>query len=214
MRAHLKRFSTVVNVWLGFALRNARRFPMVKQLTRVVLLLMFFGITAIASRADSTNDFKVILNDPSCPTTAFCVDIGYTGTGTVTYTASDPLVFNAPAQAIPPDQTVACGSTIDPSIQCGVFTIPTGDPTTFLGVAFWGFTVSPDQGDLTVGLTGTDLLMLDLPSGYACDPPSACPNGIITLTPEPSTVLLLMSGLLGLAFLRKRFKPLLRAQAI
>lgn len=186
---------------------------MMKQLTRVVLLLMVFGVTAIASRADSTNDFKVILNDPTCPWNAFCVDIGSTGNSSVTYTASDPLVFNSPAQAIPVGQTVACGSTVDPSMQCGVFTIPTGDPTTFLGVAFWGFTVTPGE-DLTVGLTGTDLLTLDLPSGYACDPASACPDGMITLTPEPSTVLLLMSGLLGLALLRRRFKPLVPAQAV
>ena len=186
---------------------------MIKQLTRVILLLLLFGISAIAARADSSNDFRVILNDPSCPSTAFCVNIGVIANTSETYTASSPLVFDA-QEAIPPGQTVACGSTVDPSIQCGVFTIPTGDdPTTFLGVAFWGFTIAPNE-DLTIGVTGTDLLTLDMPAGYACDPVSACPNGVITLTPEPSALLLLMSGLLALAFFRKRFKPLETAQAV
>lgn len=175
-----------------------------KRLMCLAFFLVVAGISATAARADSTNDFRVILNDPSCPSTAFCVNIGSTGTGSETFTVSNPLVFYAPPQPIPAGQTAACGSTTDPSISCGLFTIPTTDPQTFLGVAFWGFTLGPNQ-DLTIGVTGTQLLSLNLPTGFQCDPVSACPNGIITLTPEPSTVLLLISGLLALAVSRRRF---------
>lgn len=191
-----------------------------KQLTRAGIFLMLLTSLAVVARADGTsatatssNDFKVILNDPSCPSDAFCVDIGYGGSTTVNYTVSNPLVINAPPQPIPQGQTAACGSTTDPSISCDVFAIPSGDPQTFLGVAFWGFSVSPDSPDLTVGVSGIQLLTLDLPAGYSCDPPSACPNGIITLTPEPSAAFLLMSGLLALAVFRKRFRAAVPAQA-
>lgn len=190
-----------------------------KQLIRTGVLLLFFMSLVAVVRADDTpatsTDFKVILNDPSCPSDAFCVDLGYQGDTSVTYTVSNPLVINAPAQPIPQGQTAACGSTTDPSISCSVFAIPTGDPQTFLGVAFWGFTVGPDQ-DLTVGVSGTQLLSLDLPSGYGCDTTSGsstCSNGVITLAPEPSTMLLLMSGLLALGFFRKRFKIVAPVQA-
>jgi len=182
-----------------------------KLITRALLLLMVFGVTAIAAHADSTNDFQVILNGPDpCPTTAFCVNIGANDNELQTYTESDPLVFYAPAQPIPPGNTVTCSlNGLAADVDCGPFLIPSSsDPQEFLGVAFWGFTLQPNE-DLTVGVIGSSLLTLDLPEGYSCDPISACPsNGTIVLTPEPSAVLLLVIGLLALAVFRKRFRAL------
>lgn len=57
-----------------------------KQLVRVALALLVLASFAAVAQADTTDttsstpgDFKVILNDPSCPSGTTCVDLGYDG---------------------------------------------------------------------------------------------------------------------------------------
>lgn len=182
---------------------------MATRVTFLALLLVVLGCAATSARADSTSDFRVILNDPSCPQGAYCAQLGYTGTAPVTYTESNPLVFYAPEPipVVPGGQTATCASDFftGEGSGCTVWAVPsTTDANTFLGVAFWG-TETVDVGSgFTIGVSGTSLSLL-LPANFECDD-QACPNGVITLTPEPSTIVLLAGGLLFLAFFRKRFR--------
>lgn len=173
-----------------------------KRLMCLALFLVVASISATAARADSTNDFRVILNDPSCPSGANCVDLGYNGSFNL-----NGIIFWSPTPSpVPEGQTAACGSNFfshcaDIVLPYPLFP-PDDNPLSLYGVAFWGGTITPGE-DLTIGVSGTSLSLL-LPANFECDN-NACPNGIITLTPEPSTVLLLISGLLALAVFRRRF---------
>jgi len=174
---------------------------MIKQITRVVLLLMVFGVTAIAAHADST-DFKVILNDPSCtPAGTTCVSLGYDGTQT-----TDAVLFLAPSPIqIPAGQTAACSTNIG---SCLVFFPGDGDGDAddyFYGVLFIGKITPGEDFDIGIydGLPGFSLV---LPNDFTCETASQCANGVInfTATPEPPTALLLVAGLMFVAILRRR----------
>ena len=178
---------------------------MMRQITRVVLLLMLFGVTAIASRADST-DFKVILNDPSCtPAGTTCVSLGYDGTHD-----TDAVLFLAPSPIqIPAGQTAACSTNIG---RCLVSRPGDGDGNSddyFYGVLFIGEITPGEDFDIGIydGLPGFSLL---LPKNFQCETESQCANGVINFasTPEPPTVLLLVAGLAFLVIIRRR-RPVL-----
>jgi hypothetical protein len=180
---------------------SVRRESLMKLLRFALFLFMFAGIAAVA-HADTTDgtsstpgDFKVILNDPSCPSGTTCVDLGYDGS-----TPLLGLLFLPPNPIqIPAGQTAACGTNFG---TC--FTLPgDGDGDSddyFLGVLFIG-TINPGQ-DLTIGLSGSvsDFSLL-LPQGFSC---ATCTNGLITFTPEPSAALLLLFGLAFLVIMRQK----------
>jgi hypothetical protein len=174
---------------------------MIKQLMRVILVLMLFGVTAVASRADSTSDFRVILNDPSCtPAGTTCVAIGYDGTS-----EADGVLFLAPSPIqIPAGQTAACSTDIG---SCYVFFPGDGDGNSddyFYGVLFIG-DITPGE-DFDIGVNGLSSFSLLLPANFQCETASQCANGVINLTatPEPPTILLLVLGLTFVAILRRR----------
>ncbi|MGA9882384.1 MAG: PEP-CTERM sorting domain-containing protein [Candidatus Acidiferrales bacterium] len=183
---------------------------MMKQVTRAgIFLLLFMSLAAIARADDAPatlNDFKVVLNDPSCPSGTICADIGYEGPSEYV-SILNPVIFVATSPVlIPAGQTAACSS--DFLSNCAVIFPGNGEgnPTDpfdyFYAVAYWGGTIS-QQEDLDVGVSGLSSLALDLPANFECDD-NACPNGVVTLTPEPPTVLLFVSGLLLLGFFRRR----------
>jgi len=174
---------------------------MMKQVTRVVLLLMIFGVTAIASRADSTSDFRVILNDPSCtPAGTTCVTVGYDGKND-----ADGVLFLAPSPIqIPAGQTAACSTNIG---SCFVFFPGDGDGNSddyFYGVLFIG-NITPGE-DFDIGINGLSNFSLLLPANFQCETASQCANGVINLTatPEPPTVLLFVVGFMFIAVVRRR----------
>lgn len=178
-----------------------------KHLARLGLAVLLLVTMACVARADSTsdtstapNDFKVILNDPSCSAGADCIQIGYTGQTDLT-----SLLFLAPNPIqIPAGQTAACGSNF--FSQCLVFFPGDGDGDAddfFYGILFFDGTITPGE-NLDIGVSGISDFSLVLPSGFECDN-NACPDGILTFsTPEPSTVLLLSAGLLLLGIIRRR----------
>ena len=178
-----------------------------KRVAQLACLLMIWGVVAVAAHADSTTagsstapDPKVILNDPSCPEGAYCVNLTFTGDGSTTYTQDDPLQFSAP-QPFPNGLSYTCGSD-SPDIMCQVIVSQT-PPVTFLGTYFWGMTLSPGQV-VTVGSQG-GYLQLDLPTDFACTD-GGCVNGVIELTPEPSTAILYFIGFaLLFAYTKRRF---------
>lgn len=182
-----------------------------KRVAQLICLLMVWGVVAVAAHADSTTtgssappDPKVILNDPSCPEGAYCVNLTYTGDGSATYTESDPLLFSTP-QPFPNGLSYTCGSD-SPNIACQPI-VSQQTPVTFLGVYFWGtgdgLTLTP-QEVVTVGVEG-GYLQLDLPTDFACTD-GGCANGVIDLTPEPSTAILYFIGFgLLFAYTKRRF---------
>lgn len=181
-----------------------------RHLARLGLAALLLASVALVTRADSTsgtstapNDFKVILNDPSCSAGADCIQIGYTG-----QTDLDSLLFLAPNPIqIPAGQTAACGSNF--FAQCLVFFPGDGDGDAddfFYGILFFDGTITPGEG-LDVGVSGISDFSLVLPSGFECEN-NACPDGILTFsTPEPSSLLLLIAGLVCLEFVRRRRSP-------
>lgn len=172
-----------------------------KLLRFAVILFMLAGIIAVA-HADTTDgtsstpgDFKVILNDPSCPSGTTCVDLGYDGS-----TPLLGLLFLPPNPIqIPAGQTAACSTNFGTCV-----TLPGDgdgdDDDFFLGVLFIG-TINPGQ-DLIIGLSGAvSNFSLLLPQGIDCP---TCTNGLITFTPEPSAALLLLFGIAFLAIMLRR----------
>lgn len=174
-----------------------------KRLAQFACLLMIFGIVAVAAHADSTTgtvappDPKVILNDPACPEGAYCVDLTFIGTdspesgSSETFGPDNPLEFTTPSP-FPNGLSYTCGS--DTFANCNTIVTQT-PPIDFNGVYFW-------NGTLTVGSTYTigsqgGPLLLNLPSDFSCS--QGCSNGIIELTPEPSTAILYFLGF-GLLF--------------
>lgn len=178
-----------------------------KLLTRLVLSGMILASLALATRADSTslrssslNDFKVILNDPSCPSGTICVELGYDGPAssrTVNFVLPTPL-------QIPAGQIAACGTNFGScQVHCeGVSDCDAGDYVD--KIQFHGVFTSDE--DLDIGISGLSDFSLVLPSDFSCENASQCANGIINFatTPEPSAVLLLAAGLLVLGVLRRK----------
>lgn len=180
---------------------------MMKRVAQFACLLMIFGFVAVAAHADSTTpptDPKIILNDPACPEGAYCVDLTFIGSkgsetgSTQTFDSRNPLEFTTP-YPFPEGLSYTCGS--DTFENCT--TIVTGAPPIDLnGVYFWNGTLT--VGNIyTIGSQGGPLL-LNLPSDFTCT--SGCSNGVIALTPEPSTALLYLVGFgLLFAFTKRRF---------
>jgi hypothetical protein len=182
-----------------------------KPFTRFVVLLAIFGVAAVAVHADSVpanssnlSDFKIILNDPTCPSGTNCVDIGYDGDSDLF-----SVLFLAPSPfQIPPGQTAACESNFD---SCDLFFPDEGDGDSsdlFFGVRFFGDTPIVPGEDLTIGVSGLSEFALVLPDSFSCENQSQCANGVINFAaaPEPPTVLLLAVGILLFGiFGRRRF---------
>ncbi len=170
-----------------------------KRVAQLACLLVICAVAAVAAHADSTTttstntDPRVILNDPACPEGAYCVNLTYTGDGSATYTEDDPLEFLAPTP-LPNGLDYTCGSTTDENISCATI-ITQPPPVSFLGVYFWGMSLSPGQV-VTLGALGGPV-SFDLPENFSCTD-GGCSDGIIELTPEPSTAILFA---IGLAFL-------------
>jgi hypothetical protein len=182
-----------------------------KPFTRLAVLLAIFGVAAVAVRADSApvsstglSDFRVILNDPTCPSGTNCVDIGVTGNNL-------PFLFFAPPTPIqiPAGQTAACDTNFG---KCKVFFPGDGDgdhDDYFYGVLFYDFSGGPLAlgQDLNIGVSGISNFQLMVPAGIQCEPGQPCQNGIIDFAPEPSTMLLLLAGLPLFVILRRtRFR--------
>src|ERR1700690_2244956 len=73
----------------------ARREIRIMRLSRFLCLLALLGGSAVAAFADPMDpgaiaDPSVILDGPSCPAGAFCVDLMYSGPTTI-FTVSNPL---------------------------------------------------------------------------------------------------------------------------
>jgi hypothetical protein len=165
------------------------------RLSRFLCLLALLGGSAVAAFADPMDpgaiaDPSVILDDPSCPAGAFCVDLMYSGP-TTTFTLSNPLQFlvpNPPGEyPIPPIYT--CSTNFFPYLGLPLVTL---NPLEFHGCDFYG-TVSQGQPFTISAAGGPVELMLPDPD-WTCTT-EACPNNIISLTPEPSSAVLLMIGL-------------------
>lgn len=178
-----------------------------KRVAQFACLLMVWGIMSVVTHADSTTttsttpaDPKIILNDPACPDGAFCVDLTFTGETSTAYTSSNPLEFLTPAP-VPDGLNYTCASTTDPSIACAtILTQP--PPVTLLGAYFWNFELSPGQV-VTIASQGGPL-QLDLPADFSCS--DGCSDGVISLTPEPGTIILYAIGFLFLlGFAGRRF---------
>jgi hypothetical protein len=180
-----------------------------KPFTRIAVLLLIFGVAAIAVRADSApvsstglGDFKVILNDPTCPSGTDCIDIG------VTARTLSVLFFAPPTPIlIPAGQTAACDTNFG---KCTVFFPGDGDGDSddyFYGVLFYDFSGGPLKlgDDLDIGVSGITNFALTVPDGVECEPGQPCQNGVMDFAaPEPPTVLLLLAGLPLLVILRRR----------
>jgi hypothetical protein len=195
-----------------------------KIATRVGLLLVIFGATAIAARAQTSidprtfTDPRVILNDPSCPSGAFCIDLSYTGNPKeFTLLPFGPLQFLVPGSGYPNPFEYSCSEDIPLFRGSPAFTFP-GLPVDrrgkFHGCDFFGY-IAP--GTFTIAVLGGPVV-LELPPGFSCTDAN-CSDGEIPLTknyvtPEPDTLFLYLTGLiLVLAFTRKRWPRSGRASA-
>lgn len=183
-----------------------------KRVAQFACLLMVWGMMSAVAHADSTTtttsttpaDPTIILNDPSCPDGAYCVNLTFIGTGDQqagaqqTFDSSNPLEFTTP-YPFPNGLSYTCSS--DTFANCN--TIVTGAPPIDLnGVYFWNGTLTVGN-TYTIGSQGGPLL-LDLPSDFTCT--DGCANGVISLTPEPGTVILFAIGFLFLiGFTGRRF---------
>ena len=168
------------------------------RLSRVLCLLALLGGPAVAAFADPIDpsaiaDPSIRLDDPVCPAGAFCIDLSYSGP-TMTFTLAHPLEFLVPnppgAYPIPPIYT--CSTNFFPYLGLPLLTF---DPLEFHGCDFYGtvksgeaFTISAAGGPVNLSLPDPD---------WACTS-QACPNGIVSLTPEPSSAVLCMIGLVCL----------------
>lgn len=186
-----------------------------RQMARSVLLLVLLAGAAMAARADvtpvdlgsSSNDFKIILNDPTCTPGPSCFAFDYNGTSPTT-----SIAFSvAPPGYVPiPSGQMANCSTDLLNWTCYVVN-STGN---FNSVTFYdkfppNDAISSGSGTFTVQLSGLPSIDLIVPSYLTCDPATPCPGGIadIAATPELPTFALFGTGLLlvfGGMFWRRR----------
>lgn len=188
-----------------------------RQVAKFACLLMVWGIVAVAAHADSTTtttsttaDPTIILNDPSCPDGAYCVDLTFVGNGDVqagtqqTFDSSNPLEFTTP-YPFPNGLSYTCSS--DTFANCNTI-VTAAPPIDLNGVYFWNGTLTVGN-TYTIGSQGGPLL-LDLPSDFTCT--VGCSNGVIDLTPEPGTIILFAIGFLFLlGFTARGFRSSARA---
>jgi hypothetical protein len=184
------------------------------RLARVLCLVTLVGFCAVVARGDATApDPHAVLNSDPCPVLAdsVCIAVNYTGPSYFV-TILDPLLFLVPGGPVPANPPAyTCSTDLGPFAQCApienIFHFPP-PPNEFFGFAFWGFYLTDTTYDVAVA---GGPISLDLPDDFTCDPSTpGCSDGGdgITLTPEPGTGVLFVSGLilLGLAgFARKRF---------
>lgn len=152
------------------------------------------------------NDPTIELDDPSCPSGAFCVDLTYTGPSTFFFLP--PLIFSVrnPPGEFPVPPVYTCES----NIFAVNLALPLFSKSEFTGCLF-------DLGELTHNepLTISSLggpVELTLPNNFSCP---SCSDGTINLSPEPGTAILYVSGLLCLVgIIRKRFRADSRARSL
>jgi len=178
--------------------RITRHRGSIVNLARVFCCLIILGSSAIAAYAQTpidpfAGDAHVILNDPSCPQ-VFCIQLTFTGSKAI-----HNFFFSAvPGGLYPPPDT--CASNVFEECHAK------RDDHKFIGFQFEDGKVTP--GEL-LDISSNVPILLMLPAGLSCNPPSSCQNGIIPLgvTPEPSSSILFMTGLLLFSlggFVRKR----------
>lgn len=188
-------------------------------------LLLILGISAVATKAQTAApDPGIFLDDPSCPSGVYCVDLTYDGTSPLTIAPflssfPPPTPFNVSVpdppgsySALPPLYT--CNSNIfSTSLPTGTLSLTPGD-SAFTGCDFWGGTINPGTPGMPTVLTLYAVggpVELAVPEDFSCS--GSCSDGIAYLgpTPEPSTALLYLTGILCLVvFGRRRLKAHVR----
>lgn len=188
-----------------------------KTLTRVGCFLILLGSSAFATYAQTAVDPSSVISDPtirysdpSCPAGNFCIDLTYTGP-TMSVPELTFLVPNPPGE-LPDPASYTCESNVFAACS-PIDNSPSGSPpaTELYGFVFYtppGDTPPTFTTDELFILSSTAPIQLTLPPGsdLACTPPSSCPTGEISLSPEPGLAPLYMTGLVFLiGFTRKRF---------
>jgi hypothetical protein len=169
------------------------------KIARLLSVLVVLGTSAIAARAQT--DALIRIDDPLCTVGPNCVVLEYTGPTVTLPNAGPPadLFFVLPVTNPP---GVVPDPTPPSNINCGGDVFSTAIPITNAGATeFFGclFTGATSNIPFTVSNTL-----------WKCAPGDSCSQADITISfsPEPSTSVLFMTGLLlfllsGLA--RKRF---------
>jgi hypothetical protein len=181
------------------------------KIARLLCVLVVLGTSAIAARAQT--DALIRIDDPLCSVGPNCVILEYTGP-TVTLPNPADLFFVLPVTDPP-------GMVPDPAtpsnINCGGDVFSTAVPITnagsteFFGCIFTGGTLTND-GLYSFSDVGATSNIPFTVSGtlWKCAPGDSCSQKDITIafSPEPSSYVLFMTGLLLFAlsgFARKRF---------
>lgn len=164
------------------------------KLGRTFCFLVVFASWAIAAHGQTAidagsidGDAKIILNDPSCAE-IYCVELEAT-----TSLSSPPSVlsFGVPTAGPIPPGGVTCAS----NVFAGCMPLEVGGD--FYGLSFFDGSVT--DGEILY-LSSNEPIKLTLPTGFSCEPPSSCPGGEISLSPELGSGILFMSGLVFLVF--------------
>jgi hypothetical protein len=184
-----------------------------RQMARGVLLLALLAGASFAAQAavtpvdlgSSSNDFRIILNDPTCSGGPGCIQLSYSGPPTFF------LFFPAdPPFTVTPSNPPGCGTNIvdwkcRPIVVGGTF-----DGVLFYDDIFEGIhLITSINGGFDLELSGLPSIDLGLPNGVQCVPASSCPSDVadIVTTPELPTFALFGTGLLlvfGGMFWRRR----------
>jgi hypothetical protein len=167
------------------------------KLTRVFFFLVILGSSAVAADAQTSiapTDPRIVFNtpDPACPAGMYCVNLTYTGP------QENALIFGVPG---PPGSFLEAAPLYTYSCVSNAFAGCQPDENQ-AGTEFFAYSLfdgSVTSGE-TFSLTSTGPIQLTLPTGFTCNPGSACSmvNGVLVadLTPEPGTAILFMSGLI------------------
>jgi hypothetical protein len=184
------------------------------KIARSLCVLVGLGISAIAAHAQT--DALIRIDDPLCTVGPNCVILEYTGPTVSLPNAGPPadLFFVLPVTNPP-------GSVPDPmppsNINCGGDVFSTAIPITnagateFFGCIFTGGTLTNDGLYSFSDVGATSNIPFTVSNNlWKCAPGDSCTQADISInfTPEPSTYVLFMTGLLLFAlsgFARKRF---------
>jgi hypothetical protein len=175
------------------------------KLSWVLGLFIILGGSATQVYADATpmdassaiGDPRIIVQDPSCPVGAYCVDLTYTGPSM--FFLFDPLVFSVPNP--PGEYPVPPIYTCESNVFLVNLALPIFSHSEFTGCLFdLGYLTQNEP--LTISSLGGSV-ELTLPPNFSCP---SCSDDIIDLSPEPGTAILYLTGLIFLiAFCRKYF---------